>query len=245
VPATLPGRAADVVAAIPPARPAVVAPPPAAGPPAGILDGPRVNGTRANGTRAAAVRALIRLSALKLPLLLAGPAVVIPHHQVATLLAAGLAAGPGFAQPTMSLQSPSLPPAGPSLFHLQPPVAGRLAGRFGETLPHGAVRKGIAFSAAAGALVRAPAAGEIAYAARFRQYGLLLILNHGDGYHTVITGISHLDGGMGRHVQAGETIGRAADPGAGPPIVSMELWRHRQPVDPLPLLNITEAKENG
>jgi septal ring factor EnvC (AmiA/AmiB activator) len=204
------------------------------------------------------IEALLRLSRASLPPLQAGPAAEARRRQALMLLAAAASAAVGTAtqaapssvsasaRPTVATTGDALEPSLASVpFHLQPPVAGRLAGRFGDALPNGIVRKGVVLSAMAGEPVRAPAGGQIAFAGPFRGYGLLLILNHGDGYHTVLSGIGHLAGGIGRRVDAGETIGRVADPETGPPILSLELWRHRQPIDPLPWLGIIEAKENG
>ena len=68
----------------------------------------------------------------------------------------------------------------------------------------------------------------------FRSYGLLLIVDCGDGYHFVLAGLDRLDASAGQRVLAGEPVGTAgwaAEQAAGVPLY-LELRRNGQPVDP-------------
>ena len=78
--------------------------------------------------------------------------------------------------------------------------------------------------------VAAPGDGRVAFAGDFRSYGLLLIIEHGNGYHTLLWGFSSLDIGFGDTVRAGQIIGTIKD---GPsPKLHVELRRNGQPVSP-------------
>ncbi|MGI9510421.1 MAG: murein hydrolase activator EnvC family protein [Geminicoccaceae bacterium] len=78
--------------------------------------------------------------------------------------------------------------------------------------------------------VAAPDNGRVAFAGEFRSYGLLLIIEHGNGYHTLLWGFSSLDIGFGDAVRAGQIIGTVKD---GPsPRLHVELRRNGQPVSP-------------
>ncbi len=78
--------------------------------------------------------------------------------------------------------------------------------------------------------VAAPHKGRIAFAGNFRSYGLLLIIERGNGYHTLLWGFSSLDIGLGDNVQTGQIIGVMRDEPS--PKLNVELRRNGQPVSP-------------
>jgi murein hydrolase activator len=106
------------------------------------------------------------------------------------------------------------------------PVLGPIARGFGESLPSGARSRGVAIAARVGALVVAPAAGRITYAGLFRGYGAIAIIDHGDGYTSLITGLATNHARVGDTVAQGSPLGRA-----GPGGIGIELRRAGQPVD--------------
>jgi murein hydrolase activator len=59
----------------------------------------------------------------------------------------------------------------------------------------------------AGALVTAPSDGWIVFAGTFRSYGQMIILNPGDGYHVVLSGLEDVTVQQGQFVVAGEPLG--------------------------------------
>lgn len=71
----------------------------------------------------------------------------------------------------------------------------------------------------------APASGRVAYAGRFRRYGQVLILDHGHGWTSVLTGLSRIDVPQGTALSGGEPIGR---PGGH---VRVRLLHHGRGVD--------------
>ena len=113
------------------------------------------------------------------------------------------------------------------------PVAGSIAEGFGEVGPNGIAAQAITVSAAPAAPVVAPAAGRIVFAGRFRGYQRLIIVDHGQGRATVISGLDRIDVRVGREVASGESIGIA--PAAGGP-VGVELRINGRPADPMSAL---------
>lgn len=75
-------------------------------------------------------------------------------------------------------------------------------------------QKGMDIRARAGAPVRAVAPGKIVYQAFMHGYGNLLILDHGEGYHTLMAHLESFERGMGDEVQAGELLGEVGESGS-------------------------------
>ena len=130
------------------------------------------------------------------------------------------------------------------------PVRGTITERFGTDIQTGKT-KGIRIAARAGAQVIAPHDGAIVFAGPFRDYGQLLIIDHGEGYHTLLAGMSRIDGAVGQAVLAGEPVGvmgnatevagGAANISASPELY-VEIRRRGNPVDPIPWLTATNRK---
>jgi len=112
-------------------------------------------------------------------------------------------------------------------------VAGRVATGWGEVGP-GGPHRGITFAASPGARVISPCAGRAVYAAPFRSYGLLLIVDCGGEYHFVLAGLDRLDVAAGQRLLAGEPVGLLAGPGGPGASLYVELRRGGRPVDPRP-----------
>ncbi len=123
------------------------------------------------------------------------------------------------------------------------PVAGTLSAKYGEaadpTDTAGLRTKGITIKAAAGSQVIAPFDGVVAFAGAFRGYGQLLIIEHSEGYHTLLAGLGRIDGEVGQRVLAGEPVGVMAGgmtESAAASSLYLELRRDGQPINPLPWL---------
>ncbi len=113
------------------------------------------------------------------------------------------------------------------------PVAGRLVRGFNAP-GEGGPSRGLTFAAPPGARVTAPCGGSVAFAAPFRSYGRMVILDCGQGQHLVLAGMERLDVTGGQRVQAGEPLGVL--PAAGQPTLYVELRRRGEAVDPRPLV---------
>lgn len=124
------------------------------------------------------------------------------------------------------------------------PVTGRIKRRFGADDGNGAVMLGDMLATQSGAIVTAPADGNVLYAGPFRSYGQLLILNAGDGYHVVLAGMSRISVVTGQSVLAGEPVGAmgearvastsASKNGNATPELYVEFRKDGKPVDPAP-----------
>ena len=124
------------------------------------------------------------------------------------------------------------------------PVTGRIKRRFGTDDGNGAVMLGDMVATQSGAIVTAPADGNVLYAGPFRSYGQLLILNAGDGYHVVLAGMSRISVATGQSVLAGEPVGAMGEArvastsvsknGNATPELYVEFRKDGKPVDPAP-----------
>ncbi|KQS49403.1 MULTISPECIES: murein hydrolase activator EnvC family protein [unclassified Sphingomonas] len=108
------------------------------------------------------------------------------------------------------------------------PVAGRLVTGFDEVSDSGVRSRGLTFATAPRARVVAPAAGTVRYARRFRDYGTIVIIDHADGWTTLVTGLASTIAKPGNRVTMGTTIGTAP---SEDPRITVELRRRGRPVD--------------
>jgi murein hydrolase activator len=124
------------------------------------------------------------------------------------------------------------------------PVIGKVKLPFGADDGNGAAMQGDMVATQSGAIVTAPADGNVLYAGPFRSYGQLLILNAGDGYHVVLAGMSRISVATGQSVLAGEPVGAmgearvastsASRNGNATPELYVEFRKDGKPVDPAP-----------
>lgn len=114
------------------------------------------------------------------------------------------------------------------------PVAGEVSHRFGDADRFGRPSQGLTLQATPGGLVVAPFDGRVDYAGPFRGYGLILIIRHGGGYHSLLAGLGRVDVKAGQWLLAGEPVGSLADADDkdGAATVYLELRRDERPVDP-------------
>ncbi len=125
------------------------------------------------------------------------------------------------------------------------PVRGRLVGRFGEAGENGATLKGVKIETRAEAQVVAPADGKVVFAGPFRGYGLLLIIAHSGGYHSLLAGFARIDSVVGQWLLAGEPVGLMGGDAAAKPTLYVEVRLKGEPVNPTPWLAAGERKVSG
>ncbi len=98
--------------------------------------------------------------------------------------------------------------------HLSWPTRGRLKALFGKPREAGQVRwNGVLIAAREGSEVRAISHGRVAYADWLRGYGLLMIIDHGNGYMSLYGHNQSLFKETGDWVEAGEVIGSVGKSG--------------------------------
>jgi murein hydrolase activator len=173
--------------------------------------------------------------------------------------------------PPADFVTPTLAPAGPSIAsargNLTPPAHGRVVQGFGDETTAGQRARGVTWQTRADATVVAPWDGRIAFAGPFRRFGQILIIDHGEGYHTLIAGLGRIEAQVGQWVLAGEPLGRtdddvngsrdssegtksggqaarAEDRSSGPKLY-VELRLDGQPINPLPWLAAQTNRTQG
>lgn len=120
------------------------------------------------------------------------------------------------------------------------PVRGNIIKKYGEMTESGITSKGLIMRTRQNAQVIAPYDGTVLFAGPFRGYGELLIIEHGDGYHTLLAGIGRLDTSVGQSLLAGEPVGiMVAD---STPTLYIELRRNGQPINPTHWLDQKKSK---
>lgn len=113
------------------------------------------------------------------------------------------------------------------------PLSGTLVTRFGARQSDGRPASGILIEAAAGAPVTAVAAGKVVYSDWMTGYGMILIIDHGDGYMSLYAHNESLLRDVGSRVARGEQIARVGNSGGqGRNALYFELRRNGRPVDP-------------
>jgi septal ring factor EnvC (AmiA/AmiB activator) len=138
------------------------------------------------------------------------------------------------------------------------PVSGAKIKEFGAPDGLGGAEKGISISTRAGAQVTAPSDGWVVYAAPYRSYGQLLILNVGGGYHVLLAGMERMTVDLGQFVLTGEpvaimgsgtqvasaSVGAATSAfGSSQPVLYIEFRKDGTPVDPGPWWAATENEK--
>ena len=124
------------------------------------------------------------------------------------------------------------------------PASGDVVLAFGTASGSGDSAKGITFETRPGAEVVAPFDGRVVFAGAFKGYGQILIIGHGDGYHSLVAGLDRIDSSVGQWLVAGEPVGRMPA-GEAKPRLYLELRHDGQPINPLPWLATRDAKVKG
>ena len=125
------------------------------------------------------------------------------------------------------------------------PVIGRVIRGFGQKDDLGNAARGITIEARRAAQVIAPQGGTVVFAGPFRGLGLLLIIEHARGYHSLLAGLARIDAKPGENVLAGEPVGVLAETTASRPALYVELRRRGRPVNPLPWFAAGRNRVNG
>ena len=115
------------------------------------------------------------------------------------------------------------------------PIDGRLAARFGEPRDSGGRIRwdGVLIEAEAGTVVRAVYGGRVLHADWARGLGLLVIVDHGDGYMSLYGHNETLHREVGDAVNGGDTVAEVGNSGGASPGLYFEMRHQGKPFDPL------------
>jgi len=120
---------------------------------------------------------------------------------------------------------------------LLPPVGSEPDQGFGEKKQEHSMtyvrHTGLSYRAERGTEVQTVAAGLVVHAQRFEGYGNLVIVDHGDGYHSLYAHLREVAVEEGDEVGRGERVGASgATESLDGPKLYFELRREGQPIDP-------------
>jgi septal ring factor EnvC (AmiA/AmiB activator) len=108
------------------------------------------------------------------------------------------------------------------------PVTGRAEVR---RVARAAGVQGVEFAAPIGTAVRSVAAGRVAFADRYDDYGLTVLLDHGDHYYTLYASLGSADVRVGETVAAGGRIGTVGSEGGKAPALVFEVRKNENALD--------------
>ncbi|MFK3845950.1 murein hydrolase activator EnvC family protein [Stenotrophomonas sp. NPDC078853] len=113
------------------------------------------------------------------------------------------------------------------------PLTGNLLARYGGKLPDGRTSSGVLIGAAAGSTVTAVADGTVVFSDWMTGYGMILIVDHGNGYMSLYAHNDTLLKDAGAAVKRGDPLAKVGNSGGqGVTALYFELRRGGQPVNP-------------
>lgn len=113
---------------------------------------------------------------------------------------------------------------------LSRPARGPLVTAFHAELSKGVVSNGIDIKTAANAQVIAPFDGTVIYSGPFKNFANLIIIDHGEGYTSLLSGLGETNAEVGQMLLAGEPVGTMPDSNTNK--LHMEIRKNNHPVDP-------------
>ena len=115
---------------------------------------------------------------------------------------------------------------------LKKPVSGTLAGLFGQDRGDGEVWKGV-FYQTTPAIVSSIAGGTVTYADELEGFGKVIVIDHGDGYVSIYSGLSEIEVAKGYAVAAGNRLGISGTLPSGMEGLYLEVRYNGQAMNPL------------
>ncbi len=113
------------------------------------------------------------------------------------------------------------------------PLSGALLTGYGAKLPDGRGSEGLLIGASAGTPIKAVADGQVVYAEWMTGYGLLLIIDHGNGYMSLYAHSDALLKDPGDSIKRGDAVATVGSSGGhGQPALYFELRQNGTPVNP-------------
>ncbi len=115
---------------------------------------------------------------------------------------------------------------------LSRPVSGSVVTEYGQMISKGVTSKGIVYKTRPQAQVIAPYDGTVIFSGPFKGYGNIIIVEHGDGYLSLLAGLGDIDCELGQMLLAGEPIGTM--PNDSNTKLYLEIRKDRHPINPAP-----------
>jgi len=130
-----------------------------------------------------------------------------------------------------ALSSAAMPVPPPGSAQL--PLSGIIKTSYNQPDSFGAKSQGLHITGRGGALVVAPMGGTVRFAGHFKNYGNMVIIEHNDGYHSLVAGLEKIDTVVGQNVGAGEPLGLMHhSTNDEKPVLYYELRYKGKPVNP-------------
>jgi septal ring factor EnvC (AmiA/AmiB activator) len=130
------------------------------------------------------------------------------------------------------------------------PVAGDVIRQVGEDDGTGHPAQGLTVAAGSGLVVTAPADGWVMFAGPFRSYGEMVIMNAGENYHILLSGMDKVSVRQGQFVVSGEPVGQMGEKRIASatglnletdrPTLYIEFRKDGKPVDSRPWWSVKE-----
>ena len=142
------------------------------------------------------------------------------------------------------------------------PVEGLIIQQFGIETSSGRKTRGLIWEIRKEAVIISPWEGKIVYSGNFRNFGRVLIINHGEGYHSLISGLKRSFVEIDQWELTGEPLGLAGVMVSEDSLeinqesesqlnkqlrttLYVELLRHGQPINPLSWMATRDNRING
>lgn len=119
---------------------------------------------------------------------------------------------------------------------LHPPAIGKLSKRYSSSHP------GMSIKLSGGGQIWAPASGRVEFAGPFKNYNQVVILNVGDGYYVLLTGLEQLLVQTDSKVSAGDPVGLMPVNSSSDEKLYIELRKNGSTINPAPWFGTTFAK---
>ena len=104
--------------------------------------------------------------------------------------------------------------------------------QYGQPLSKGVTSKGLVYKTRPEAQVVSLYDGTVIFSGPFKGYGNIIIVEHGDGYLSLLAGLGTVDCEPGQMVLAGEPVGIMPDDGNAK--LYVEIRKDRHPINPAP-----------
>jgi septal ring factor EnvC (AmiA/AmiB activator) len=118
----------------------------------------------------------------------------------------------------------------------QLPAEGKIHAAFGRPIPDTKeLCKGILLRTPPGARVVASAIGRVVFAGAFKRYGKIVILDHGNKFHSLVAGLATVKVDLGDKIPQGGCLGHMTQ--RNPSFLIFELRKDGKPVNPKDFLS--------